>query len=197
MKFPDMLRLPLVRNLSDLVFCMPKTIEPIRAFELTFILDEKATPESGQMKTAELKTAIEALGGSLTKEEHWGRRELAYPIKRNRSGLYVTLWLDLPSTKLKALDEQLRFDESIIRSLVTKAYTSAQPGTLYPLSEEEKKEKSNPVKEEKGSPEEMIRRRPANSSKKDEAVELEENVSEEERLKKLDETLKELLQDEE
>ena len=172
--------------------------EKILAYELTYILDEKAAAEHGKKKTADLTKVIASFGGTVTKEEPWGRRELAYPIKRNRSGYYVTLWLDLPANKVKDLESQLRFDEEIIRSLVTKAYTVDQPGTLYPVVEEEKQAKTGPAKDDKASAEEMLRRSSATvATKKEEPEELEEEVSEEERQQKLDEALKGILEDDE
>lgn len=163
---------------------------------MTFILNEKSDQGEGKKKVAELTLVIEKLGGSVTKEEMWGRRELAYSIKRNRTGFYTTLWFDLPPSAVKAVEQHLHFDEDVIRSLITKAYKEAQPGTLYQVTEEDKEEKSAKTsKEEPGLTEEMIRR--ASSKKPEEKEEVEEVIPEEERLKKLDEALEELLEDEE
>ena len=170
-------------------------------YELTFILDEKAGVEEGKKKTAELTAFVEKFGGKVTKEEPWGRRELAYEINRNRSGYYVTLWMDLPSASVRLIEQELRFDESIIRSLVTKAYTVAQPGSLYPVVEEPKSDKPAPRgvagKEDKTSAEEMLRRTAtAKAPKKTAEEEADASLPEDERLKKLDETLDVLLKDE-
>lgn len=170
----------------------------VQQYELTFILDEKAGQEQGDAKTVELKKFIQELGGSVTKEDLWGRRELAYPIKRNRSGFYVTLIFELPADKLKDLNQHLRFDESLIRSLVTKAYTTAQPGTLYPQTEESAEAaKPAPAVDEKASAEEMLRRTSTATTKKAAKEEsAADELPEEERMKKLDETLEEMLKEE-
>ena len=166
-------------------------------YELTFILGEKANLEEGNAKTEVLKKFIADHGGEVTKEEPWGRRELAYPIKRNRTGYYVTLWFSLPEDQVRMLDEELRFDESIIRSLVTKAYITAQPGSLYPVVEEEKTEKTTgTLKDEKVSGEEIVRRS-SGTTKKVKEEDVVDAIPDEERLKKLDEQLEELLKDEE
>ena len=169
-----------------------------KQYELTFILGEKAGLEEGKAKTEEVKKFIKSLKGEVTKEELWGRRELAYIIKRNRTGFYVTLWLSLPAENLRNLDEFLRFDTGIIRSLVTLAYTEAQPGSLYPVVEEEKTERRPGSKtEETVSAEEMLRRGTGSSKKEKVATESEEDaIPEEERLKKLDESLEKMLKDE-
>jgi len=170
--------------------------ENLEKYELTFILGEKADQEQASAKSAELKKRIEELGGSIIKEDLWGRRELAYPIKRNRSGFYVTLIFDLPARALNGFTQPLRFDESLIRTLVTKAYTTAQPGTLYPQAEETA-EVAKPAAEETASAEEMLRRSASPKKEKAAATEpVEDELPEEERMKKLDETLEEMLKEE-
>lgn len=175
---------------------MPKT-ENLNAYELTFILEEKADQEVTQKKTTFVSQLVTKFGGKVTKEESWGRRELAYPIKRNRTGFYVTLWFDLPADQVKPLEQELRFDEQIIRSLVTKAYLTAQPGTLSPVAEEEEKhpKREDQQGEDKSSAEEMLRRSSGVSPKKGAKESSEDELPEEERLKKLDETLEEMLKD--
>lgn len=182
------------------IFVMPATVN---SYEATFILGESATEELAKAKVTELTKMIEGFGGTVTKTELWGRRELAYKIKRDRSGFYTTLWLDLPANQVLPFERQLRFDESIIRSLVTKAYTTAQPGSLYPVVEEEKTAKPTRTRrggetEETATAEEELRRSSSKrtTAKDEAAAPAEEEISEEERLKKLDESLDQLLKDE-
>lgn len=180
---------------------MPATVN---SYEATFILGETATEDQAKAKTTELTKFIESLEGKVSKTESWGRRELAYDIKRNRTGFYISLWFELPAKEVAALERQLRFDESIIRSLVTIAYTSAQPGSLYPVAEEEKTSKPGRTprhgdKEETATAEEELRRGTTKRSAapaKEEIEDDEPEISEEERLKKLDESLDEMLKDE-
>lgn len=163
-----------------------------QAYELTFILGEKTQPEQAKVKCEEIKKYIKDNGGEITREELWGRRDLAYEIKHNRSGIYITLWFNFPPKELIALNQHIRFDEEIIRSLITSAVEYAQPGSLYVVDEEEKA----PVKkEEKATAEEMIRmssKSKAKSEPKAEEAPL-DDIPDEERLKKLDEKLDELL----
>lgn len=171
-------------------------------YELTYILGESTTEEVNATKIAELKALITKFGGEVTKEEVWGRRELAYPIGKNRNGFYTTFWFSLPSDQVLPLERQLRFDESIIRSLVTVAYKTATPGSLYPVVEEEKSTRRTSRrtdKEEVGSAEEELRRHATDTPKKGKeaaTTEPEEEITEEERLKKLDESLDQLLKEE-
>ncbi len=176
----------------------------VNTYEVTFILGEEATEKDAQAKVAELEKYLGTLEGSITKTELWGRRELAYKIRRHRSGFYTTIWITLPAKQVATLEKQLRFDESVIRSLVTVAYTTAQPGSLYPVVEEEAPAKPRAKRGEKTeetvTAEEELRRTTKTSTKKaakEEVTEDEELDSEEDRLKKLDEALGDILTDEE
>ena len=53
------------------------------------------------------------------KLEHWGRRQLAYPIKRRESGYYVIAYLTVDPKGLPEYERALKLDESVIRYLVT------------------------------------------------------------------------------
>ena len=170
-------------------------------YELTYILGETATEEVNATKIVELKALITKLGGEVTAEEVWGRRELAYQIGKSLNGFYTTFWFTLPAEQVLPFERQLRFDESIIRSLVTKAYVHATPGSPYPVVEEEKSSRKprRTDKEEVGSAEEELRRHATDAPKKGKKAadaEPAEEISEEERLKKLDESLDQLLKEE-
>ena len=183
------------------------------SYETTFILAETATDADLAKKSEALTEFVtKKLKGSVSRTELWGRRELAYVIKKSRTGLYATMWLDITPADVTTLEKELRFDESIIRSLVTKAYTVAQPGSLYPVVEEPETDRKRGGSrrgrtegEETGSAEEELRRSSTESTTKitrksaaDKAAALteDESVSEEDRLKKLDEALGDILKDE-
>ncbi len=177
--------------------------ETTNQYEVTFILGEETTEDQAKAKVTTITETVTRFGGSVTKQELWGKRELAYTIKRNRIGFYTTLWIDLPAPQVDNLEKELRFDESILRSLVTKAYTSAQPGSLYPVTEEAAEKPARGGKRTQEEPEaataeESLRRTSTRSAKKVEKVTEEEaeEQSEEERLQKLDAALGDILKDE-
>jgi small subunit ribosomal protein S6 len=175
----------------------------LKNYEATFILGEDTTETQAKEKLATITEAITGFGGKVTKSEFWGKRELAYPIKRNQIGFYTTFWFELPANQVNPLEKLLRFDESILRSLVTIAYTTAQPGSLYPVKDEEEKPAKGSKRgstdntEEAGSAEAELRRTSTTKpAKKAKVVEELEEASEEERMQKLDEALGDILKDE-
>ena len=57
--------------------------------------------------------------GTVDKVEIWGRRRMAYAIKKHREGQYVLFNLSLEPTATAAMDQNLRFLEPVIRYMIT------------------------------------------------------------------------------
>ena len=53
------------------------------------------------------------------KVDHWGRRQLAYPIGRKEQGYYVVARFAAEGTALPEFERALKLDESIVRYLIT------------------------------------------------------------------------------
>ena len=59
--------------------------------------------------------------GTIAKVERWGKRHLAYTIRKQREGYYVYVNAQLAATSMAELDRNLRFTETILRYLITNA----------------------------------------------------------------------------
>jgi small subunit ribosomal protein S6 len=57
-------------------------------------------------------------GGSVEKVDVWGRRRLAYDIKKKSEGIYAVVDLTAQPATVKELDRQLNLNESILRTKV-------------------------------------------------------------------------------
>ena len=57
-------------------------------------------------------------GGSITATDHWGKRQLAYPIEDQTSGYYVVEHFAAPSPSLPEFERVLKLDEELLRYLV-------------------------------------------------------------------------------
>jgi small subunit ribosomal protein S6 len=58
-------------------------------------------------------------GGSIDKVDIWGRRRMAYRIRKQREGQYVLFTISLPPSTTTELDRNLRFQESVLRYMIT------------------------------------------------------------------------------
>ena len=64
--------------------------------------------------------AIET-GGSVEKVEIWGRKRLAYAIKKHREGQFVLLNMTMSPTATFELERNLRFQETLLRHMLSVA----------------------------------------------------------------------------
>jgi len=83
-------------------------------YELTFLLNEEA-----ELKN--LKTLIMSLEGTVTKEDKWGERELAYSIKKNTSAVFYNWQFTIEEKNINEFKKKLNFTDKMIRYLLLKA----------------------------------------------------------------------------
>jgi len=59
-------------------------------------------------------------GGEVKDVDNWGKRKLAYPIKRNEHAIYVFYTVELPAGSVAKVDGTLNITDEVIRFLITK-----------------------------------------------------------------------------
>jgi small subunit ribosomal protein S6 len=64
------------------------------------------------------KRALAADGAEITAVEHWGKRQLAYPIDGHLNGNYVVAQFSTGPEALPEFERGLRLDEEVLRYLV-------------------------------------------------------------------------------
>lgn len=88
-----------------------------------------------------IESHVVEAGGSVAKKDNWGKRKLAYPIKKQEFAIYVYWEIDLPADGLSKLDRALNITDEVLRHLVTKYIE-------IPEADEKKEEKSDKEKPE-------------------------------------------------
>lgn len=61
---------------------------------------------------------IKNLGGKIESQDNWGKRKLAYRIKKQDWGIYVFFRVELDASKVQELDNTLRITSEVIRYIV-------------------------------------------------------------------------------
>ncbi len=88
------------------------------------------------------KDLLTADGGSIHREEDWGRRKLAYPINKVHKGHFVLLNAECGSAAVDELVEGFRFNDAILRHMVMrKDYAPTEPSPI--AKETKQKEKGS------------------------------------------------------
>ena len=79
------------------------------------------------LKEEELKSLFKTIGdlvakngGSVNKEEPWGKRQLAYPVKKRREGHYYKLSFASPPAGISKMEAAYRLNPDILRAMITR-----------------------------------------------------------------------------
>lgn len=90
----------------------------MRSYEVMVILDPTLEERTVEPSLDKYLNVIRKDGGSVDKVEVWGRRRLAYEIKKNAEGIYAVITLQAEPATVKEFDRQLTLNESILRTKV-------------------------------------------------------------------------------
>ena len=86
-------------------------------YETVIIARQDISTQQVEALTEQMSEFITDGGGTVAKVEHWGLRNLAYKVKKNRKGHYVLLNLDAPIPAVKEMERNLLLSEDILRHM--------------------------------------------------------------------------------
>ena len=92
----------------------------MRDYELTLVLDPEVAEEEVPATVDGVSEYIVGKGGEVSEVNYWGRRKLAYPIKKLMEGNYVLVHFQLEPEGVVELASSLRRMSGILRYLVVK-----------------------------------------------------------------------------
>ena len=92
----------------------------MRDYELVFIVSPEVGDEGVQATVDRVHNAVQDRGGAVKEVDQWGKRRLAYPIKRQVEGFYVVTQMSIEPTEVRALEGSLDLAEDVLRHLVTR-----------------------------------------------------------------------------
>ena len=87
----------------------------MRDYEMMIILDPSVDERNIGDYVDGLLKVIPAEGGELKNIDIWGKRRLAYEIKKNSEAIYVVVDMLATPAMAKELDRQLSLNESVLR----------------------------------------------------------------------------------
>lgn len=102
----------------------------MRDYELTYIIKPDLDPTTSAGVIERVSGFVTADGGSITKTNPWGMRQLAYPIGRYREGQYVFSLVQIEPASVARIEQRLRLTEDVLRFLLVRAEEAAnEPAT--------------------------------------------------------------------
>jgi small subunit ribosomal protein S6 len=87
----------------------------MREYEIVYILDADLEQEAVDEK---LESFHAALSGEITTVDHWGVRQLAYPVQKSQTGYYVIVHVTADPVALPEFERLVKLDEETMRYLI-------------------------------------------------------------------------------
>jgi small subunit ribosomal protein S6 len=91
---------------------------PMHAYEVVFIVHPDQDENALTALIDKVKGWIVDAGGSIVKVDVWGRKRMAYSIRKQREGQYVLVQANLAPKYTAELERNLRFLEPVMRFLI-------------------------------------------------------------------------------
>jgi small subunit ribosomal protein S6 len=88
----------------------------MRRYELMVILDPDLEERTIAPSLDQFLGVIRQGGGTVEKVDIWGRRRLAYEIKKKVEGIYAVVDMTAEPDAVKELDRQLNLNEAVLRT---------------------------------------------------------------------------------
>ncbi|HSX27660.1 MAG TPA: 30S ribosomal protein S6 [Patescibacteria group bacterium] len=70
--------------------------------------------------TAKVEKIIKDNGGKIANVDNWGKRKLAYPIKKQDYGIYAFYTVDIPAEGVQKVEGNLNIADEVIRYLIVR-----------------------------------------------------------------------------
>lgn len=121
-------------------------------YESVVIINAALEDEQINSSINRIEVSIKTNGGEIEDIDQWGRKRLAYPINKSKSGFYVVFRYFSPSDAVAKIERDLRLDETIVRYLTVLLDSRAiehyaQQKTKSDKAEENEKESSDKAPE--------------------------------------------------
>ena len=91
-----------------------------RTYEIVFIVDPGADDAEVMKLSEAVQKIITDQGGTITKIDMWGRRQLAYEINHQKEGSYVLLEVEGSGAEIAELERRMRVNDRILRYMTVR-----------------------------------------------------------------------------
>ncbi|MDR3265820.1 MAG: 30S ribosomal protein S6 [Synergistaceae bacterium] len=88
----------------------------MRHYEMMALLD--AEPEDPKEEIEKIEEVVRNLGGVIVRTDVWGKRRLAYPIRKKNEGIYVLFNFNLEPAQTFELKRVLGLRPNIYRQII-------------------------------------------------------------------------------
>ncbi len=99
----------------------------MREYETVFVLHPQVDDAGIEKQIEEIRKTVTGGQGEVTGVYKWGRRKLAYPIRKVNEGFYTLVRFRCGADVLHELDRRYKLNESILRHLTVSSVGDPTP----------------------------------------------------------------------
>jgi small subunit ribosomal protein S6 len=98
-----------------------KEVFSMHKYEVIFILHPDLDDTTINEMIEKVQGWITGAGGTVEKVDRWGKKRLAYQIRKQRDGYYVLINAHIPADFNTELERNLQIQESVMRFMIIQA----------------------------------------------------------------------------
>ncbi|HET7903383.1 MAG TPA: 30S ribosomal protein S6 [Candidatus Eisenbacteria bacterium] len=106
----------------------------MKLYETTIIYDPSLEETRLNEEVERVTQPIAAAGGTVVEVQRWGKKKLAYIIRKRRDGIYIHVKHQSPPGLIAEMDRRFRLNESVLRHLTIMA-PKEEPRAEVPAAE--------------------------------------------------------------
>ena len=95
----------------------------MNSYESIFIVKPSLSDDEVEKTIEKIKAVIQRSGGEFSGAENWGKKKLAYEVRKEKRGTYILLHFKGTGPLVTELERNYRLDESIIKFITLKLDT--------------------------------------------------------------------------
>jgi small subunit ribosomal protein S6 len=116
----------------------------VRNYEVVFVAAPTLASEELDGFINHIQTVVEGKNGKVVKIDNWGKRPLAYKIKRFREGYYVVLSIEGDGSAIAELERRFRVTDYIMRFISVRIDEDLKRSEKIKAARRRKAPKENP-----------------------------------------------------
>ncbi|MGA2193322.1 MAG: 30S ribosomal protein S6 [Nitrospirota bacterium] len=89
----------------------------MKDYESIFILSPSIDEAEAERISQRMQEVVKSSGGEVVRVERWGKRKLAYPVKKHKKGEYILLQLRGVAGTVTELERNYKMTEAVIKYL--------------------------------------------------------------------------------
>lgn len=88
-------------------------------YEITILFDPDLEVDLGKA-TERVEKILTDNGAAITNVDNWGKRKLAYEIKKHDQAIYVIYTVDIPGANVQKIESVLNITDEVVRFLIVR-----------------------------------------------------------------------------